>query len=409
MDGLTTSLEVADFKDAHSHRSTNNPSELELNIRISKITGRPVLYFPYMAISDIHWGSRFTRAKRLCMALRDFESDELKILGDTVGGVEMTKKKTWHMGPWHRQGIALVLQKTKISAVTNLDGNHEAGLDRFLRTPKHLYGIELRKTSTHRDPKGRLFLEEHGDDHDRHVFKTPESQAWWYSIGDSLLNIGGEVDLILQDKLRLENASVARAAKRLFKTLINKKMGVLAAMEREIDASHYDGNVSGHSHMGGFHYTPGGKLLINDGCCTDHVQFVVHDRHGNWALIEHHRDRMIIEMENGTKYTKIWKELELDHFSAPPREQDNIYTERADRLLRLASHLWPSRDRQKLNEEIVEQNHVIERLLKAAAVEVAPECIVTAIEEAKLRQQTLCMLRRQAPYSARVSPMKLAA
>jgi hypothetical protein len=100
--------------------------------------------------------------------------------------------------------------------------------------------------------------------------------------------------------------------------------------------------------------------------------------------------------------------LELDHFSAPPREQDNIYTERADRLLRLASHLWPSRDRQKLNEEIVEQNHVIERLLKAAAV-VAPECMVTAIEEAKLRQQTLCMLRRQAPYSARVSPMKLAA
>ena len=403
MDGMTYPLE------ARRGIESSPATKLDLDIRISKITGRPVLHFPYMAISDIHWGSKFTRAKRLCMAFRDIESDEIKVLGDTVGGVEMTKKETWHMGPWHRQGIALLLQKTEISAVTNLRGNHEQGLEKHLKTPKHIFGVEMRQSSTHKDPRNRVFLEEHGDRHDLDLFKTPENQAWWYGVGDTLLTMGGEVDSILQDKLGLEKASIARAAKRLFKTLINRKMGVLAAIEREIDASQFDGNISGHSHMGGFHRTPAGKVLINDGCCTDHVQFVVHDRHGNWALIEHHRDRMNVEMETGYKYTVTWRELKLDHFSGPPQAVENLYTQRADRLLRLASHLWPARDRQRLNEEIAGQDHMAHRLLKSLALDVAPDSIKQAVHAAKAKKEELCALRRQAPYSGTVAQLLLPA
>ena len=341
----------------------NDGSELELDIRTSKITGRPVLHFPYMAVSDVHWGSRFSRAKRLCMALRDFESDELKGLGDMVGGIELEEKNKWHLGPWHRQGMALVIEKAETSAVTFLDGNHEIGLEERIRKPKRYHGVEFRQSSSHRDPTGRLFLEEHGDRYDLEVFKTPEQQDKWHRIGNSLHHMGGEIDHVLQEGLGFEKASAANWGKRMLKTYINQKMGVLAAMERAIDASHFDGNVSGHSHMMGFHRTPGGKLLINDGSCTDHVQFAVHDRQGNWGLIEHHRDRMNVEMESGKKYTVFWKDHGLDHFSEPPQAKETIHTDKADRFLRVAYHLWPSRDRRMVNQQIKETDRAVDRLM----------------------------------------------
>ena len=341
---------------------------LDLDVRTSPLTGRPVLHFPYMAISDIHWGSRFSRAKRLCMALRDFESDETKGLGDMFGGIEMEKKATWHLGPWHRQGMGLLIRKADTSAVTVLSGNHEVGLHRRLKTPKSIFGIEFRQSSTHTDPRGRRFLEEHGDRYDLEVFKTPENQEKWHRIGDKLHHFGGEVDYMLQNGLGFERASVARTGKRLFKTVINRKMGVLAAMERAIDASGYDGNVSGHSHMMGFHRTPGGKLLINDGSCTDHVQFAVHDRHGKWGLIEHHRDHMKVEMESGYKYEVFWNAHGLDHFAQPPVPVETVHTQRADRLLRIAFQMWPARDRRNVSQQIEEKDRAVDRLMSILAI-----------------------------------------
>ena len=302
------------------------------------------------------------------MALRDFQSDELKGLGDMFGGIEMEKKATWHLGPSHRQGMALLIQKAETSAVTILSGNHEVGLHRRLQTPKSIFGIEFRQSSTHVDPLGRRFLEEHGDRYDLEVFKTAANQEKWHRIGDKLHHLGGELDYLLQNGLGFEKASVARTGKRLFKTVINRKMGVLAAMERTIDASGFDGNISGHSHMMGFHRTPGGKLLINDGSCTDHVQFAVHDRHGKWGLIEHHRDRMNVEMESGYKYQVFWKAHGLDHFAEPPVPVETIHTQKADRLLRLAFRMWPARDRQDVSRKIEEKGRAIDRLMGILAL-----------------------------------------
>ncbi len=322
------------------------PGRLLLDIRTNE-QGHPVLHFPFMSISDIHWSSKFTRAKRVCMLLDNITSDRLDMVGDIVGGIELMKKNTFHIGPWHRQGIARVLQKAKQETQVNvLPGNHEPGMKEKIGAHSHIYGVNFVPESEYTDPKGRRFKIEHGDRFDEEVFKTPETQARWYAIGDTLLSGLYEVDNVMRQIPMLEKFSIAAGGKRAFKRLINERMGVYDAMNRDIDASAFDGLIYGHSHMKGYHRTPKGKLLLNDGCCTDHVQFAVHDAAGNWGIIEYHRDRMDVEMEDGQEYSVYWKDLGLQHFGADPVLLENEETQKADRLLRLAYRLWPSKDRQ---------------------------------------------------------------
>jgi UDP-2,3-diacylglucosamine pyrophosphatase LpxH len=344
-----------------------------LDYRTSPITGRTVLHFPYMAFSDSHWGSPLYEGKsamRCCRMLRDIESDELKGLGDLVGGTELRDKPSAYFDPWQAQAVARFLQKADYCRVTALRGNHEEGLERWVEKPKNLFGIDFRVMSEHRDPKGRLFLEEHGDRYDMHVFKTPENQAMWYTIGDRAMTMGGNIDYVMQNGLGLEEASVVAFAKHQWKDRFNRWTGIIGVMEDTIDRSHYDGNVSGHSHIKGFHRTPGGKLLINDGSVGEKAYCAVHDRHGNWGIIRYGRHGMKVEMENGHKYRKTWAELGLKHFADDPvpLADDNVYMQRFGRIKRFAFNMWPARDQQALRENIHRNGQAVERLLDVLSV-----------------------------------------
>ena len=338
--------EIVPFEETASRTAPR----FEFEFRVSPITGRIVAHLPYIAVSDIHWGSEASRAKRFCRAFRDFESDRFDIVGDAIGGTELQDQYDWHehMGIWHRQGIGLVVRKTQTSKVNAMVGNHEANLERLLRKPIEIFGINLCINTEYVDPKERWLLVEHGHRHDLKVFKTIEEQESAYRWGTRAYVFGSKVDTFLQDKLGFENASPSNVVKRRIKHHLNNGMGILEEMAKSIDASAYDGNVSGHSHMGGFHVTAGGKLLINDDSCTDHIGFSGHDRYGNWAVFQHRNDHMVVTMESGLRYSLDYKKMGMPHFCDAPTIIEDEYTARADRLLAIAYRLWPSKDRSRI-------------------------------------------------------------
>ncbi len=92
---------------------------------------------------------------------------------------------------------------------------------------------------------------------------------------------------------------------------------------------------------------------------TDHVQALVHDRNGIWALITWHKDRVEIEQEDGQEYTVFWNELGLEHFAEPPQIIEDEYTTRADRVLRLIYRMWPPLDRRELNNAVLAQEALV--------------------------------------------------
>lgn len=331
--------------------------QLELDIRRSE-DGQAYLHFPFMSISDIHLLTSRARAKALCRLLQNTQTKHLQLPGDIIDGEYAMEKDVWNIGPYQRQVIGHFLRKAENGTkVVFNEGNHEIdfpseapNLNGELKphrslAGKSLFNVAFENASQYTDPKGRNILIDHGHRHDGELFKTAKSQRIWYRRGGKLLELAYKVDAGLQ-YTGLE-WSFAAWSKRRVKRVINKYFGIEERVTKAIDESPYDGYLYGHSHMGGFHKTPQNKLLINDGTCTEHVQAVVHDQHGTFALLEWHKNYLHIEDEHGARKTMRWTQLGLQDFSADPETYEDESLEKTDRLLRLISKMWPSQERQR--------------------------------------------------------------
>lgn len=327
-------------------------------------SGQRVLHFPFMSISDLHWGTKYSRAKKTTHMLRHTACDRLALNGDIIDGLAMMEKRRWNFGPWHRQGMAEILRKADSGTQTTYyPGNHDEalrggqvlakdGAEKPHRNlfGKRIYNIGFEDHGAYTAPDGKRFLIIHGDKYDDHIFKSVKSRAFWYNLGDRAYTALYEVDHLLQKVKMLEHFSVAAAGKKAVKTVINKFLGIRQQMAQAVDSEPYDGAIYGHSHMAGFQRTPADKLLINDGCCTEHVQALVHDVEGRWALLEWHKSRLAITTENGIEQSVSWDELALPEFKGDPEPCEDGYTVKADRLLRIMYRLWPPQERQAYKE-----------------------------------------------------------
>ena len=325
------------------------PEGLELDIRTGP-DGRQTLYFPFMTISDVHWGTRQSRAKRLSHMLEHTAADELFLIGDIVDGEYMLMKKRWKFGPedpqanWHREGLSHVLRKAGAGTrVTYIPGNHDEKIrnkktvyrgphHRFDSTGKELhpgetyahhnlcgksiYGINFAEKVYYTDPGGLRLLLIHGDQYDDVVFGR--SRGFWYWIGDILHEGLNFIDLCFQKIPRLGEFSPAAVMKRAAKAVIYERLGVRKEIVKAVDADRRaDALIYGHSHRGGIDKTPDGKPLFNDGCCTEDVQSLVRDKNGVYGLIEWHKDYVKVVAEYDPRTREIRRPNRIVSWGAP--------------------------------------------------------------------------------------------
>jgi len=318
--------------------------KLSLDIRQDD-QGRPYLHFPFMSLSDIHWGTGQSRAKRLCQLLEHTRTDHTQLAGDIIDLEYMTEKLTWNLGPWHRQGMGHILRRAgdESSVVKYNRGNHEDNIrgDIFDRlNGRHLYGVQFEDQSEYVDPGGLRVLIDHGHRFDKGAIKLLQRP------GMLMLNGLYRVDRANRRLFPNTDFSFAANGKHVVKKTINNALSVNKAMRSSLDASDYDAYIYGHTHMGGFEQTPGGKIIMNDGTSTEHVQTLVHDAEGNWALIKWHRHCMWVTEPDGNVEKLNWADLGLEHFSEDPMPVEDEYTACADRISRVVARIWPAKDRQ---------------------------------------------------------------
>jgi UDP-2,3-diacylglucosamine pyrophosphatase LpxH len=311
-----------------------------------------------MVISDTHLGTKYARAKRLCQMLEHTAVKTLHLNGDIVDGEILLEKTKSGMPDWHRQVFGHFFRKHKNgTSITIHPGNHEKGMrgdaywvnGQYKQYPSlvgwSVFGIPVAEEKDYVDPVGRRFLILHGDRFDDQVFKDQQSKEFWYHLGSVLNDRIYKTESFLRENPVTgpiaEHFSLASFFKKAVKVVINRKMGVRDAIARELDAAQYDGIIYGHSHMGGFERTTGHKVLMNSGCSTDHVQALVHDRHGTWALIEWHIEGMDVVEEKGAAYSVRWDDLGLGFFKNAPQRYADRHTDRADRLIAEILKRWP--------------------------------------------------------------------
>ena len=275
----------------------------------------------------------------------------LNVVGDNIDLEYMRRKPAWNFPPWHRQVLAHQMRKE----ARIFGGNHEApynmkavcdgrALSRGEWLGTALYGGPVFNEAYYADPKGRVIKIEHSDQFDDILFG--KSKAMWYAIGDALHTPVANFDTFVQEGLGYERFSVAAGAKKATKIVINEGLGVAKEIARAVDADPtIDGYLHGHSHMGGIRKTPRGKLILNDGCSTEHVQAMVHDRNGTFALITWHKDRVDVEEENGSRYVKYFKDMGADSISREPRLIEDAHTKKADTIICSVARLAPPKSR----------------------------------------------------------------
>jgi UDP-2,3-diacylglucosamine pyrophosphatase LpxH len=381
----TASLPMSEIFQAHEGR------RFKFQTKINK-EGRKTLFFPFASVSDVHWGTRASRAKRLCHLLHNTMFEVFHCLGDMIDGEYLRKKPTWKMAVWHRQGQAHLLKKSdQGEEVIYFVGNHEDGLrERIVDkngNPKDVsfLGIKIVDTKVSQDNKGRKILDLHGDIFDEGAFNSDlakpvmfvlkkllgsedAAKKYIYDTLGSAYESLYAIDTALNSLPYLDDFSLAAIFKKCFKETLNKHMDVKKVVSQALDDSPYDVMRYGHSHIKGFDWTPGGKLLVNDGCCTEHVNMLAQDENGTMALLTWRKNGIEIIEEplspehKSVEYFMTWEELGVDHFHEAVSLMDNQYTARADRLLRLVYRMWSPQDRS----EIVQKKRQAEALADVA-------------------------------------------
>jgi hypothetical protein len=406
---------------------------------LTSASGNKKLGVAFLSISDIHWGSRASRAKRLCHMLEHMHSPVVKLVGDIIDGQALVKKQNWNIGTYHREGLAHILRWAGEGVdVTWFKGNHEHGLEetgaivkydpvtgretiteiddpnhkphRFL-TGKTIYGVKLLEEEIVKvivDGVIRRMRIEHSHRRDDCIYKDRQQQSYWEEKGNYLNDIGFDFDEILREELQNEDASIVAHAKKIAKSFINGRMGVRRAMMQALDDDlDIDCMLYGHSHMSGFEWTDRpnedfvrnvedalakleageseeeipfhvikryleeiekqGKLLINDGSCTDHVECYAIDKNGTEAFLTWHKDHVYVRQKDGQSHRLYWKKTPqnpnsknkgfdpadpshffikgMEHLDDGPTMFKDEYTSKADRLLRVIYRQYPPRDR----------------------------------------------------------------
>jgi UDP-2,3-diacylglucosamine pyrophosphatase LpxH len=338
--------------------------ELILDIRWDA-RGNKSLHFPFMSISDVHLGTRHSRAKKLSHMLNCTVADKFYLVGDIVDGEQMCEKGRWNFGDWHRQVVGHVCRKAgRGSCVTYIPGNHDSGIRRQKvecdgekrqhrnLCGRNIYGIQIEELAYFTDSQGRMLKLIHGDQYDRTLGTCG-------SLGDAALELMAHADTGFQLLPGCDHISLAAKGKRATKKIIDRLWGIRKQIAEDVDRNGLlHGIVTGHSHMSEIGRTPGGKFALNDGCCTEHVEALVQDRNGKFAILEWHQEYVNITEENPKIHNRLtlqkrflhWKDMGLDWFQQPPRLVEDEYMEKADRLIRLFYRMWPPKERKHLKE-----------------------------------------------------------
>jgi UDP-2,3-diacylglucosamine pyrophosphatase LpxH len=138
----------------------------------------PTYRYRTIWISDVHLGTRGSKAEYLLDFLKRSDSETLYLVGDIIDGWRL--KKSWYWPQAHNDVVQKLLRKArKGTRVVLIPGNHDDFLRSF--TGFELGRIPIHKHVIHESADGRKFLVVHGDAFDGIVTYA----RWLAFLGDT--------------------------------------------------------------------------------------------------------------------------------------------------------------------------------------------------------------------------------
>jgi len=134
-------------------------------------------HFKTIVISDVHLGTKASKAKELVRFLKTNTSDKLILNGDIIDGWRLKKNGKWEKKHTRFFKVLIKMMNKFNTEVIYIRGNHDDFLDNMM--PLSIGNLSIRKDYIHRS-NGKSFYVVHGD-----VFDTVTTNLKWLAkLGD---------------------------------------------------------------------------------------------------------------------------------------------------------------------------------------------------------------------------------
>lgn len=233
-----------------------------------------------LILSDLHLGTKGSKAKEVVGFLKQYQCDQLILNGDIIDGWQLRKSGKWKKKHtrFFRRILAMIEQdKTK---VYYLRGNHDDFLDQIM--PFEIGNLKIQRDLIY-ESFGKRYLITHGD-----IFDSITTNFGWLArLGDVgytlLLWINAQYNYHRRKK-GLPYFSLSQHVKDKVKsavTFIDKYENELSKIA---EARGCDGVICGHIHKPALKNI-GDLVYMNSGDWVETMSALVEDQSGEWSLV----------------------------------------------------------------------------------------------------------------------------
>ena len=243
----------------------------------------PTTHYRTVFLSDIHLGTRGSRADFLADFLGSITCDKLFLVGDIIDGWRL--RKSWYWDTHHDSVLRLILEMARDGTeIIYIPGNHDEMFRAWLPMRLEIAGIRLCQDAVHETMDGRKLLVMHGDEFDSVV----RYARFLALLGDRAYAASLVVNCWfnqIRRRLGLPYRSLSAWLKRQVKGAVMAIDRFEIALAAEARRRGVDGVVCGHIHHAEMRDI-GGILYINDGDWVESCTALAEHADGRLELID---------------------------------------------------------------------------------------------------------------------------
>lgn len=238
------------------------------------------LHHKTIVLSDIHLGSKWSKAKEVTSFLKENTCDTLILCGDIIDGWQLVRGKKEKWKKRHSNFIKLLLDIQKKTNIIYLRGNHDDFLDRIL--PLTFQNIRIVKDYVYTSA-GKRYYVLHGD-----VFDIVTSKYGWLSkIGDMGYSLLMWINRRYNDWRQKKGLPYYSLSKDI-KNRVKASVSYISDYEKHIveiaRKKKCDGVICGHIHHPEKKYYDE-ILYLNSGDWVESLSALTEDYDGNWNVV----------------------------------------------------------------------------------------------------------------------------
>lgn len=236
-------------------------------------------YLRTIVISDLHLGTKGSKAKEVTNFLKKYRCDHLILNGDIIDGWRLKKTGKWKKKhtKFFRRVIKMVEEDN--TKVTYLRGNHDDFLDQVL--PLHIGNLSIHRDMVY-ESFGKRYYIVHGD-----LFDSITSNFTWIAkLGDAgytfLLWLNYQYN-----QRRMKRGLPYFSLSQKIKSKVKAAVSFIDEFEEQLadlaKSKGFDGIICGHIHQPAIK-TIGGIQYLNSGDWVESLSALTEDQHGNWQI-----------------------------------------------------------------------------------------------------------------------------